>query len=378
MNRTYARRRGFSLPELMVSLVIGLVLVLAITVIVARQEDIRRSVTSGNDLSSNSAYSAFVLDRELRHAGSGLVGSVNWGCPVAVSRNNAQLLPTLAPFPAPFAAIPATVPLAPVIAHASAGANGSDVLAVMAGNSGLSESGLPIAPMSATAGQVQLNNTIGMRGGDLILVTQAGACMLQQVSNGFAGGATPTLTFGGTYAADTIGSVSLTDFASSSSNGSAYVSVLGNTVGNRPRFQLLGIDSYNTLVTYDLLNLSTTAPQPLVEGVVELKVRYGIDGTGARTAVTTWVAPSAAGYTAADLSNGTSVAQTTLGNILAVRVGLVIRSDQAAKEAVTGDTITLFGDLGGALTHTYNVPAGTQQQRYRAVEFTIPLRNVRF
>jgi type IV pilus assembly protein PilW len=40
--------------------------------------------------------------------------------------------------------------------------------------------------------------------------------------------------------------------------------------------------------------------------------------------------------------------------------------------------LTLFGDLLPAVQHTFTVPTGTTNQRYRTVEFTVPLRNVRF
>ncbi|CAM3923048.1 PilW family protein [Roseateles saccharophilus] len=369
---------GFTLPELMVSLAIGLVLVLVISTMVARQEDIRRGVSSSNELSNNVAYSSFLLDRELRNAGAGLVGSTNWGCPLVASLNNTQLLPSLQAFPAPFDSISQTYVIAPVVVFAGAGANGSDVLMLSTGNSGLSEAAQAVAPQSATAGQVQLSNTLGMRGGDLVLLTQAGRCMLQQVSTGFAGGTSPTLTFGGTYAADTIAGVALTSFADSNTSGTAFVSVLGNVTGNRPRFHLIGLNTNNELVSYDLLRLAGTTPLALVEGVVDLRVLYGVDSTGARSAVDTWVLPTAAGYTAAALTNGTSTAQTALGNILAVRVGLIIRSDQQSRDDVTAGSLTLFGDLGDTLSHIYTVPTGTTNQRYRAVEFTVPLRNSRF
>src|SRR5437868_8292542 len=109
--------RGFSLPELMVAMVIGLVLTLAISTMVARQESVRRGVTSGNDLTSNTAYASYLLDRELRSVGAGFSQSVasNYGCTLRASRDAAQLLPAPAAFPAPFATIPQDYRLAPVM-----------------------------------------------------------------------------------------------------------------------------------------------------------------------------------------------------------------------------------------------------------------------
>lgn len=362
----------------MVAIAIGLVLTLAISMIVARQESIRRGVTSGNDLTGNSAYASFMLDRELRGAGAGIsqASAENYGCVLNVSRANAQLLPATTPFPAPFASIPQTYRLAPLIVHAGAGTDGSDVLAVAIGNSGLSEAALPVAPKSAAAGQLKLANTLGMRGGDLLLLAQGGiGCMVQQVSAGFAGGTAQTLTFGGTYAADTINGVSITGF----SNGNAFVSMLGNATGNQPRFTLYGVGANSTLQAYDLLQLNSTAPQVLVEGVVDMRVLYGVDTARAGLRqVTDWIAPTTAGYTASALTSGTAVALTNLQSILAVRVGLILRSELVEKTGVTPSTLTMFSDLGASLTYTYTVPVGTTNQRYRVVEFTVPLRNVRY
>jgi type IV pilus assembly protein PilW len=363
----------------MVSLVIGLVLVLTISTMVARQEAVRRGVTSGNDITGNAAYAAYMLDRELRGAGSGFsqAPSENYGCPLNVSRSASQLLPATTAFPAPFASIPQTYVLAPLVVHAGAGAGGSDVIAVATGNSGLSEMPLPVAFNSALAGQVSLSNTLGIRAGDIVLLSEQGqGCMLQQVRSGFVGGAAQTLTFGGTYAADTINGQAITNFSHSSS--STYISVLGNVSGNQPRLQLIGLGDNATLFAYDLLRLNTSTPQPLVEGVVDMRVVYGINAAhDDKQQVTDWVAPTDPDYTAAALTAGTGVAQANLKAILAVRVALVLRSELVEKTDVTAEELTMFSSLPQAVQRTYTVPAGTTNQRYRLVEFTVPLRNVR-
>lgn len=384
MNARHPARRvtGFTLIELMVALVIGLALTLVITRMLASQEGLRRGVTSGNDLTSNSAYAAYTLERELGTAGAGFSQAVaeNYGCLLNVSKGNAQLLPATSAFPAPFASVSQSYRLAPLVVFAGAGEGGSDVIAMAAGASGLSETALPVAPKSTAAGELKLANTIGMRGGDLVLVSQqAVGCMVQQISNGFVGSTAtapqPTLTFGGDYAADTVNGLSLTDFSS----GNAFVSTLGNVAGNQPRFQLIGLGPNATLFSYDLFKLSQSTPQALVEGVVDMRVLYGVDTvrTGLRQ-VTAWIAPTASGYTAAQLTNGTNAAQTNLQAILAVRVGLVLRSELIEKDDVTAGKLILFSDLDSSVHHTYTLPTDGVRQRYRTVEFTVPLRNVRF
>jgi type IV pilus assembly protein PilW len=367
--------RGFSLPELMVAMVIGLVLTLTISIMVARQESVRRGVTSGNDLTGNSAYVSYLLDRELRSAGAGFSQAVssNYGCILHASRNAAQLLPSLVAFPAPFAAIPQDYRLSPVMVFAGAGAGGSDVIAIASGNSGLSETAMPVSQGTAVAGQVQLSNTLGMRGGDLVLIAKASVprCMLQEVSAGFVGGEVEALTFGGPMAANVIAGLALADLT----GDFVTVSALGNVTGNRPRVQFIGIGDNNTLFAYDLLQLSA-GTQALAEGVVDMRVRYGID-TNQDRIVDNWVSPTSAGFTSVALRNGSAAALASMQSILSIRVGLVLRSDLVDKTDVTPATLTLFETLP-AVAHTYTVPASMKNQRYRTVEFTVPLRNVRY
>lgn len=372
-------QRGFSLVELMVALVIGLVLMLTISTMVSRQESVRRGVTSGNDLTSNTAYAAYMLDRQLRSAGSGF--SQNWaahyGCPLVASLNNAQILPAPQPFPAPFAAVPQAVALAPLVVHPGAGANGSDVIAVMTGNSALSESTLPIAPGSATVGQLNLPNTMGMRAGDLVVLSHAPlSCMLQQVASPFVGGTAITLPFGGAYYAPVINGTPLTSFGVGINQ--AQLAVLGNVTINQPRLMLIGVRADATLVSYDLLQLSSPNVESLVEGVVDMRVRYGINttlATGKAATVDAWVMPGSAGYDVTTLQAPAGAAN--LASILAVQVSLVMRSDLVERSDVTPATLTLFANLPQAMQQTYTVPAGTTNQRYRVVEFTVPLRNHR-
>lgn len=366
---------GFTLVELLVAVTIGLVLTLVLTNVMIQQEAGRRAVTGGNDLTSNAAFSSYTLDRELRSAGSGF--SDGWtnsvGCVLRASRGGAQILPRTAAFPAPFASLPTTVTLAPLLIHAGAGTGGSDVIAVAAGSAGLAETLLPVLPGSAISGQVRLPNTLGMRGGDLVMIMEATkGCMLQQVTAGFVGGATQPLTFAGTYAADVIDSVSLTTFAAANN---AYLSVVGNVTGNRPRLQVLGVGANDTLFTYDMLRMDgLNIAQPLIEGVADMRALYGIADAAGK--LVSWVAPTGTTYGVAALTNGTTAAQQTLRSIVAVRVGLVLRSDLVEKAAVTAGSLTLFADMPTALQYTYTVASGTERQRFRAVEFTVPLRNV--
>jgi type IV pilus assembly protein PilW len=375
IHRTPAAR-GFTLMELLIAVTIGMGLTLAITVMLMRNEAGRRALTSINDVSSNGTYLSYALDRTLRSAGSGFTqfGRQAFGCPLRVARGGATVLPAPSAFPAPFAAVNATIRLAPVVVQAGAGTDGSDVLIVSAGASGLGETPQRVLPGSATGTNLRLNSTVGLAADDLMLLAQNGdTCMLQQVASGFAGGADQLLSFGGTYAASTVAGVPLTDIASTSVG---WAMSLGRLSGKRPAFQLIGVGANSTLVAYDLLQLDGNDRLiPLADGVVDLRARYGIDSDDDGR-VDQWVLPTTAPWNAATLLDGTPDSQLNLTRIVAVRIGLVLRNSTPERSDVTAGSLTLFGDLAVGLQHTHTVASGDRTLRYRTLDFTVPLRNV--
>ncbi|MFN3812441.1 MAG: PilW family protein [Roseateles asaccharophilus] len=371
--------RGMTLIELMVALVIGLTLTLAMTMLTIQHERGKRELGSANDMSGNANFVSYELDRLLRSAGTGYIQgwSDNLGCPLRVSRNAQQLLPRLTPLPAPFAALPLTWNLAPVLVFPGAGNNGSDALAIMTGTSGLAETVSSVQPGSTTATSLRVPNTVGIRGGDLLLVAEQGRCLMQEVASPFAGGATQALNFGGMYASPDVAGVALASFAT---NGNATAALLGNAADNRPLFQLLGLNASSALVSYDLLQFDTlNRTETIADGIADLRVLYGIDSNMADNVFTVnqWVAPTDPNFTPAALTAGTPAAQTRLLSIMAVRVALVLRSDRIEKEGetVSAEKQVLFRGMPG-LERELSLSATQQRQRHRVVEFTVPLRNV--
>ena len=372
------RRRhsaGFTLVELLVAVTIGMALVLAITLMLTRYESGRRTLTSVNDSSMGSAYVSFTLDRIVRSAGSGYAQGwkESFGCQLLASRGGVTTLPRASAFPAPFAAVPQAMRLAPVVVHAGAGTDGSDILAVATGSSGLGESPLPVMNASATGTGLRVPATIGLRAGDLVMVSQgATLCMLQQVASGFAGGADQQLDFGGTYADSDIAGTRLEDLGVGTP---AWLSPLGNTTGNQPMFQLLGVGPDATLVAHDMLQLSgSDSVVAIADGVADLRARYGVDTTNDNI-IDSWRDPAVAPWDAATLLNGTLDSKIRLSQIVAVRVGVIVRTSTPERAAVAPASLTLFSDLGTALEATRSLSTAERQLRWRTVEFTVPLRN---
>ncbi|WP_310387704.1 PilW family protein [Roseateles sp.] len=366
-----AAPRGFSLIELLVAVVIALALTLALTKVMVNFEGGKQALGARNDLSLGSAYLSYQLDRDLRSAGSGFMQTPTAiGCLLRASLNNAQLLPATAAFPAPFEAVPTQRRLLPVVVYPGIGSGGSDVLAIATGASGASESSISGQLASATTTSIRVQNTVGLRADDLILVSDATlGCMIQQVTSPFAGGANQQLDFAGAYAAPTINGLSLSSFTL---NEAPTVLSLGNVTGNRPVLQLFGIDANSNLVSYDLLNLNGNRDvQPLANGVLDLRVRYGVD-TDLNGTVDTWVVPGTAGFTEAALTNGTTDPRT----LMSVQVAAIVRGDMIEKDTVSPASLTMFSTLPAALQVQRTLSASELRMRLRVVEFTVPLRNV--
>jgi len=378
MKPVAARRAeaGFSLIELLVSMVLGLVVVLAITNVLVRNEGSKRTNTTVNDMNQTGAYLAYVMDRTVRSSGSGY--AQRWrdafGCALNATRSGTQILPRGSAFPVPFAGVTQTPRLAPVVIGKNQSAAGSDVLMVMTGTAGYSESPLRILPASVSASGVRLTNTLGNRGGDLVLLAEDGVgCMLQQVTTGFSGSDDQNLPLSGTYYNTTGSTVNLTSFGTTANS---YAIPLGNAVNNPPQFQLIGVGSNATLFSYDLLRLDgSDAPVPMADGVVELRALYGVDtnGDGKQDG---FADPGATGYTTAELLAGTATAKAALRQIVSVRVALVLRSPLIEKTNVSPTSLTLFGDLDSTLQQTVSLSTDDRKRRYRVMEFTVPLRNL--
>jgi type IV pilus assembly protein PilW len=359
----------------MVAMGIGMVLVLLISTVMVRQESSRRTLTAGNDATLSGTFLSFMLDRELRSAGSGFVsrGGTALGCTLNVARGGAQVLPRTAALPAPFDVVPNTTPLvlAPVMVYPGIGANGSDVIGIQQGVAGLGEIPYNVRPNSVTALNLRVNNTVGFRANDLALVREPNrGCMVQQIAPAFLQSGGDTLPMGGTYAVVAVAANSIVNFARTES-----AEILN--LGPSPRFQLYGLGADDRLFSYDLLRLTGSTTADLMgEGVITMHALYGIDTNNDRT-IDTWVDPAVAPWRPAELTAGTPAATAALRNILAVRVALVLRGDLMEANDVSPGTLQLFAGVGPT-PKTVTLTADQKRMRVRAVEFTVPLRNLLF
>jgi type IV pilus assembly protein PilW len=358
---------GVSLIELLVAMAIGLVVTLAASTVLLSFEGNKRKMTTLNDLNQAGAFVSYLLDRNLRNAGSGFAqkGSDGYGCVINASRDGSAVLPAPLAFPAPFSGINPTVRLAPALIYDGASESGSDVLAIMAGTQGFSELPSLVLNGSIDADSVNLINTLGWRPDDIAMVFQVGGgCLIQQVGNVGVG---QELPFSGAYRATGLN-------AFGGGGVSVYVASLGNVTQSRPVFQLMGVGDNNRLLSHDLLRFNgiDEAPQVVLDGVLEMQAVYGLD-TDRDGDIDSWVRPTGA-WSAASLLDGSPAASGRLQLIAALRVGMILQTTYQEKEAVESESVTLFEAVGLPYERTFT----NEERRYRhkTVEFAVPLRNV--
>jgi type IV pilus assembly protein PilW len=201
-------------------------------------------------------------------------------------------------------------------------------------------------------------------------------CVLEQVNAGFVGSAAALLPFNtipalGTFYTPTGQSTALSGFAPSNE---ALATQIGHATANPPQLQMFAVGANATLQSFDLLRSDTEGLVPLADGLIEMRAIYGIDTLGNRTRGG-WADPGAGAFSAAALNTGTTAARTSLKLIVAVRLGLILRSSLRERDMIDQPrTVTLFAGLPGQRIRTFTDEE--MHYRYRTVEMTIPLRNM--
>lgn len=361
--------RGFTLIELMVGLVIGLLTVLVITQVMAMAEGKKRTTSMGNDAQVNGALALFTMQRDIEQAGYGATAnSAGLGCTVnAKNASSAAFQFTLAP-----------------VVIAVGASNGPDTITILQGNTpGFS------APMLLTGAHLQNDNhfavssSLGAVAGNMMIavpqtVSSTNTCTLFNVTTDTSGTVTQ---LGNTNVPHVTGATgpwnpaaAQTQFPSSGYAAGDYLVNVGSMV-----LRAYTVDSANNLVVSDRSAIDGTVPSPPPEvypQIVNLKALYGKDtnGDGVIDAYDTTTPTTSAGW----------------AQVQAIRIAVVARSAQFEKDAVTptaplwnvGGTITIAGS-SACYTNSMCIPlqvsqVGTdwQHYRYKVYDTIVPLRNV--
>lgn len=332
--RSSRKQNGFSLIEIMVGIVIGMIAVLVIYQIFAAAEGIKRNTTGIGDAQQNGLLSSFILSIELANASNG----------IAVAAKDLITCPATADPATSFRPIPILI--------TDHGAN-SDEFVVFYSQS---NSGIVLAPFNSPAAPGShyfVRSPMGFKAGDIIVaVSEGGSCAASQASAVVVDAATGVAEITPSH-----------DAAFTLSSG-AYLVNMGPSGGQqRVRYDVsAGILRSTSLWDADG-QAAVGTPSPIASNIVMMKLQYGVVDAAN---VFSWVSASAAPWDAASVL---AAPAATLRQIQSVRIGVVVRGEQYDKD-VPASTWSLFCNPGPCLTGA--LPAGF---RYRTYETAIPLRN---
>ena len=409
--------------EIMVGLVIGLLCMLVVMQVGLVFEQNKRDTTSGSDAQTNGALALYVLEREIRSAGSGMTegepqkypplagcttrvfdGTANYLIPAANAASD-SLLANLG--------ITSDIRLAPVIAT-DGGGGLSDSLTVSYGTA------LITAPYTLTANfnpatdaVISLTSTAGITPNDMVaLVQSTGAA----ITGNYIATSTCTLQQATAVAPTTLSIAPGTRYNRAGGNGLP-------TFSDDARLYNLGqlnLVTYRVDGTGDLVAditkfgsdnaggaaVNRTDFSPVMSGIVNMQVQYGIDTgnpggtiltdckantvdnplttTEADAIVDNWVPP-----TGVWANNGvTTPSQFDLRRIRAIRIGIVARSGVKTMIDAAGNKTDVDADcttttaapvinwgVGPSMTPDLGGAPDWRCYRYKVFQTTIPVRN---
>ncbi len=390
-------QRGFSLVELMVGVAIGLIAMLVVFQVLSVWDASRRTTNAGSSAQVAGTVALYNLEHDIRIAGWGFgsnpgkaVGS--GGCLDVNVYNSAN--PSLTTFN-----------LVPVQITHTVGS--PDAITILYGGSALL-SDMQAFVNSSAIGKKTLSNT-GFQAEDLVVVADpGGTCDLVQVTGWLNAVSNPpnqddSTTF---YHDPASGPNSVTGHAYTYNRPGGTIGAynsgnlfnLGSTSDSTgkylPVYKKWYVKAGGTLAWMDLWGGSAAAD--VTEGIVDMKVQYGIDGVDGTApdnniSATEWTASSPV---VSDPSNH------DWSKVLAVRIALIARSQKYEKPDPTAGcnaTTTLptwsgatvpatsptsvtaapfvMTDVNGAAPALSNGPNDWRCYRYRVYEKVIPIRN---
>ncbi len=390
---------GFSLVELMVAIVIGLIGTMVMFQVFAVSESQKRTTVSGGDSQQNGAIALYTMERHLRSAGHGLAGLIRLGQPAYGWNTSAN------------AAQP-TRYFRPVLI--TPGAN-SDAIEIAYSNYGgvgvptrLGDDWNPAS--TAIPNRIILNNTMGFGQGDVLVVCSSSdsatpwatqTCIETQATDILAGEVQVN------PAPDTIsraGEVYSPTYNPAGGLASSLAGAVGADGKGMPNPYIAGTAEDKLAVAYNIgwnpvdktfrvqdgrlleTDLGETARE-FADGIAALRAQYGLD-LDANGSVDAWVNPR--GNTGNPLSSFTPnhalfdiTSADTIGaswaRVVAVRVGIVTRSGLLEKDVVESRaTIPMWTNsgAGSAAGPSFTVPAGDgNHYRYQVFETIVPFRN---
>ena len=334
------RHDGGSLVALLVGLVVALIVTIVMLEVFAGTEGWKRNATGLADAQQTGALSTFTLGVELGNAGSGLAAA---GRELATCPDTGDVATTLRPIP--------------VLITAGATPALPDAVVVNYGVGAALATPMRFASAAPAGSDFRVHAPTGFAPGDrIIAIGPDGQCA-----------ATTAVTVS---PPDPDGIVDIAHASLADAFPAASVLL---DLGPKDRVQRVRYDVVDgTLRSLDLATPGAT-PNPLASGIANMKLQYGVDTDGDGF-LDSWVSATAPPWDPGSVRNAPA---TTLAQIKAVRLGLIVKSETFDRTVTAPFDWVLF-DCGqqdkarcaGRLAGT--LPANW---RYRTYETVIPLRN---
>lgn len=350
-------KNGFSLVEVMVGMVIGMLVMLIIYQLYTNFEGQKRTSTGGAETQENGVYALSTIGRDVRMAGWGISNAALLACSTPFTYSNANK----GPISSNFKMMPVNI---------TDGGTGPDTITVMTGTGASANAPMTVIDVNGNGANIEFKpNTLGgLNVGDMVWMANGSQCTLSQITS-LTGTGTP-------------GHIQRNPGAAGTTNYNPPVSYKTGAKVNWPAET--GWSMYNvgpmTQRTYSVvsstlqsLDLGATAPISLDSNIVSIKAQYGITSaaTGDQTVIN-WVSASGATWAAPTPAN--------VLHIKAIRLAVVARSPLLEKPAAGGTacTTTTAAPITWSGGPVIDLSADPQWQcyRYKTFQTIIPLRNV--
>lgn len=355
---------GFSLVEILVGLVIGLLASLVIMQVFSVFEGQKRATTGSADAQINGSIALYNIKRDAESAGFGL--------PVFSSQNTPLKCTTLPAFDHDGDATTAVIDMFPVVIT-DGGGGLSDTIAIRYGRTSMG--GIPsLATVAGTTATFTTNNNMGCQADDWAIISSGTSCAMAQV------------------AATLLSPAARTDWATMPLTGtpavlSGSIACIGKYKKDSP------YDDHSSPLEYlywvDNGNLvlggtpaATGSGAPIVAGIVSLQAQYGVSAAVNSNQITQWV--DATGTWAAPVA-----LPADRNRIKAIRIAVVARNGNTLEKTnVTNACSSTSGanptglcawdGSGGSAAPAIDLSADTnwQKYRYRVFDTIVPLRSM--
>jgi type IV pilus assembly protein PilW len=404
--------RGFSMVELLVAMLIGLIGMIIIFQVFQVSEGIKRSTTSGGDAQQNGVIALYSMERDFKNAGMGFNDTTFAGCNI-VGYDNKRATPDFPP-------AGVTMKLAPVFITSGAATTTPDQIAVLYGSQPQAAGSVPLfSDMDAAQNGAEplfVTNPFGYSTGDVLVLVEPGTaknCSVMEVTAINANQLTHNLV---SYVA--AGSARNPRFNKAGGLGVVYQGVgtanvtrvfnLGNLYYvppggtapvNLPVYNFYAIANGSLTATSQLqIDNGQPAVTAIADNIVHMRALYGLDdGINDGVTVTYNVGAPVKGDGIVDryvdAATFNALAPVPWANLIAVRIAVVSRSALPEKpssgnladpcDATVSEPQWTGTSWAAGLNYktrldvssTVAAPDDWKCYRYRVFETTIPLRN---